>query len=152
MIFMIITASKTFSSVLAFTGASGGITDLVTSLDLHPLIILICMQIIIAFMGTFMEAVSIMMICLPVFMPISNALGFDPVWFGILMLINLEMGQITPPFGMLLFVMKSVAPDDISIQQICWAAVPYIVFDIIVMGIIIIWPQVALWLPAILGK
>lgn len=149
---MIITASKTFSSVLAFTGASGGITDLVTSLDLHPLIILICMQIIIAFMGTFMEAVSIMMICLPVFMPISNALGFDPVWFGILMLINLEMGQITPPFGMLLFVMKSVAPDDISIQQICWAAVPYIVFDIIVMGIIIIWPQVALWLPAILGK
>ena len=61
-------------------------------------------------MGCFMDGVSIMMICLPVFMPISNALGFDPIWFGVLFLINIEMGQMTPPFGMLLFVMKGVAP------------------------------------------
>jgi tripartite ATP-independent transporter DctM subunit len=151
MVFMIITASKTFSSVLAFTGASGGLTDLVRGLDVHPLVILICMQVIIAFMGTFMESVSIMMICLPVFMPISDVLGFDPVWFGILMLINLEMGQITPPFGMLLFVMKSVTSDDITIQEICRAAVPYIVFDVLVMAMIIIWPSIALWLPDLIG-
>jgi TRAP-type C4-dicarboxylate transport system permease large subunit len=116
-------------------------------MDMHPIIILICMQLIIAFMGTFMETVSIMMICLPVFMPISNALGFDPVWFGILMLINLEMGQITPPFGMLLFVMKGVAPTDVSIADICRAAVPYVLFDVVVMALIIIWPSIALWLP-----
>jgi tripartite ATP-independent transporter DctM subunit len=151
MVFMIITASKTFSSVMAFTGASGGLTELVQGMDVHPLIILVCMQVIIAFMGTFMESVSIMMICLPVFMPISDVLGFDPVWFGILMLINLEMGQITPPFGMLLFVMKSVCPDEISIQEICWSAVPYIVFDIVVMAMIIIWPPIALWLPDLVG-
>ena len=151
MVFMIITASKTFSSVLAFTGASGGLTDLVRGMDVHPLIILVCMQLIIAFMGTFMESVSIMMICLPVFMPISDVLGFDPVWFGILMLINLEMGQITPPFGMLLFVMKSVTPEDITIQEICWAAFPYIIFDVAVMAMIIIWPAIALWLPGVIG-
>ncbi|MBW2028609.1 MAG: TRAP transporter large permease subunit [Deltaproteobacteria bacterium] len=152
MVFMIIAASKTFSSILAFTGASTGLTDLVKGLEVHPILILIFMQLIIAFMGTFMEAISIMMICLPVFMPISHVLGFDPVWFGVLMLINLEMGQITPPFGMLLFVMKGVAPEDVSIEEICWAALPYIVFDILIMATIIVWPDIALWLPGMLGE
>lgn len=148
MALMIIAASKTFSSVLAFSGATTELTGLVTGLDAHPILIMICMQLIIALLGTFMESVSIMMICIPLFIPISTALGFDPVWFGILTLINLEMGQITPPFGMLLFVMKGVVPDDIEFKDICWAAFPYIVFDIIIIAAIIIWPSIALWLPA----
>jgi tripartite ATP-independent transporter DctM subunit len=148
MVFMIIAGSKTFSSVLAFTGASGGLTDLVRGLNVHPLVIVVCMQLIIAFMGTFMETVSIMMICLPVFMPICSMLGLDLVWFGVLMLINLEMGQMTPPFGMLLFVMKGVAPKDVTIQQICLASVPYIIFDVIIMAMIIAWPSLAMWLPS----
>lgn len=148
MVFMIIAASKTFSSILAFTGASDGLTGMVEGLKVHPVIILICMQLVIAFMGTFMETVSIMMICLPVFMPICKLLGMNPIWFGVLMLINLEMGQMTPPFGMLLFVMKGVAPKDVTIQQICWSAIPYIIFDILIMAIIIVWPSIALWLPS----
>ena len=107
------------------------------------------MQLIIAFMGTFMETVSIMMICLPVFMPICTVLGLDPIWFGVLMLINLEMGQMTPPFGMLLFVMKGVAPKDVTIQQICLSTVPYIIFDVLIMAMIIVWPPIALWLPSL---
>ena len=150
MALMIIAASKTFSSVLAFSGATSELTGLVEGLDVHPLVILICMQLIIAFLGTFMESVSIMMICLPIFMPIANVLGFDPVWFGILTLINLEMGQITPPFGMLLFVMKGVVPDDIEFKDICWAAFPYIVFDIAIIAAIIMWPNIALWLPSLM--
>jgi len=152
MALMIIAASKTFSSVLAFSGATSELTGLVTGLDAHPILIMICMQLIIALLGTFMESVSIMMICIPIFIPISTALGFDPVWFGILTLINLEMGQITPPFGMLLFVMKGVVPDDIEFKDICWAAFPYIVFDIIIIAAIIIWPSIALWLPASVGN
>jgi len=149
MVLMIIAASKTFSSILAFTGASEGLTNMVQGLDLHPILILLGMQLIVMFMGTFMETVSIMMICLPVFMPICKVLGFDPVWFGVLMLINLEMGQITPPFGMLLFVMKGVAPREVTIQDICRAALPYIIFDIVVMAMVIAWPQIALWLPSL---
>jgi len=148
MALMIIAASKTFSSVLAFSGATTELTGLVTGLDAHPILIMICMQLIIAVLGTFMESVSIMMICIPIFIPISTALGFDPVWFGILTLINLEMGQITPPFGMLLFVMKGVVPDNTDFKDICWAAFPYIVFDIIIIAAIIVWPNIALWLPA----
>jgi tripartite ATP-independent transporter DctM subunit len=150
MIFMIIAASKTFSSILAYTGATRGLLSLVEGAELHPLIILISMQVLVFIMGTFMETISIMMICLPIFMPIIKVLGFDPVWFGVLMLINLEMGQITPPFGMLLFVMKGVAPSKVTMQDICWAAFPYIIFDIIVMAMIINWPSLVLWLPSLI--
>jgi TRAP-type C4-dicarboxylate transport system permease large subunit len=99
----------------------------------------------------FMETISIMMISLPIFMPIVYMLGFDPVWFGIIMLINFEMGMTTPPFGMMLFVMKGVASDDISIKDICYAALPFIGCDMIAMAMIIIWPPLALWLPSLMG-
>jgi tripartite ATP-independent transporter DctM subunit len=150
MVFMIIAGSSTFSNILAYTGASKGLLGLVEGLQIHPILILIGMQVIIGFMGCFMDSISIMMICLPVFMPISTALGFDPLWFGVLMLINIEMGQMTPPFGMLLFVMKGVASEDVTIEKIMWASIPYIIFDIIVMAMIIAWPGLALWLPGFL--
>jgi len=152
MVFMIIAASKTFSSILAFTGASSGLVDMVQNLQVHPLLILASMMVIVALMGCFMETVSIMMICLPVFMPISNALGFEPIWFCVLMLINLEMGQMTPPFGMLIFVMQGVTPKDVTYEKIIWASAPYILFDLLVMAMIVYWPQVALWLPGLVGE
>ena len=150
MVFMIIAASSTFSMILAYTGASKGLLGLIEGLDVHPIFVLIGMQLIVGFMGCFMDGVSIMMICLPVFMPISSTLGFNPVWFGVLFLINIELGQLTPPFGMLLFVMKGVAPEDIKMEEIIWAAVPYMIFDILIMAMIILWPSIALWLPGFL--
>jgi tripartite ATP-independent transporter DctM subunit len=150
MVFTIIAACSTFSMILAYTGASNGLLHLIENLDVHPIMILIIMQIIVGFMGCFMDGVAIMMICLPVFMPISNALGFDPIWFGVLFLINIEMGQMTPPFGMLLFVMKGVAPKDITMEQIILATVPYMLFDILVMALIMMWPGIALWLPTVM--
>ncbi len=147
MVFMIIAASKTFSSIMAYTGATRGLLSLIQELDLSPLVILLCMQLAVFAMGAFMETISIMMICLPIFMPIVKLLGFDPVWFGIIMLINFEMGLSTPPFGMILFVMKGVAPPDIDIKDICWAALPFILCDMVAMAMIIAWPQLVLWLP-----
>ncbi len=152
MVFMIIAASNSFSSILAFTGATGGLLATVQNLDVAPLLILIGMQLVVFVMGTFMETISIMMICLPIFMPIVKTLGFDPVWFGVIMLINFEMGLITPPFGMLLFVMKGVSPPETTINEICWAAFPFIVCDMIVMAMLILWPPLALWLPNLVGN
>ncbi len=147
MVFMTIVASKTFSSVLAYTGASSGLTNLIQGTSLHPMLVLIAMQLIVAILGCFMEGVSIMMICMPVFMPLVATLGFDPVWFGVLFLINVELGQLTPPFGMLLFVMKGVTPPDVKMEEIIRAAVPYMIFDVLIMAMIIVWPDIALWLP-----
>jgi tripartite ATP-independent transporter DctM subunit len=151
MVFMIIAASNSFSSILAFTGATGGLLATVQNLDAAPLLILIGMQLVVFVMGTFMETISIMMICLPIFMPIVKTLGFDTVWFGVIMLINFEMGLITPPFGMLLFVMKGVSPPETTINEICWAAFPFIICDMIVMAMLILWPPLALWLPNLIG-
>jgi tripartite ATP-independent transporter DctM subunit len=150
MVFMIIAASNTFSSLLAFTGATRGLLGVVENLSVPPLVILIGMQLIIFVMGTFMETISIMMICMPIFMPIVKMLGFDPVWFGVIMLINFETGFITPPFGMLLFVMKGVAPD-LSIKEIVYAAAPFVLIEIVAMAIIIAWPQLVLWLPGLVS-
>lgn len=150
MIFMIIAASNTFSAILAYSGATQGLLEVIKTLTLPPLLILLGMQMLVFLLGMFMETISIMMICLPIFMPIIRLLGFDPVWFGVIMLINFEMGLITPPFGMLLFVMKGVAPKEITIGEICRAAVPFILCDILVMGLIIAVPALALWLPSLL--
>lgn len=151
MVFMIIAASKTFSSILAYTGATRGLLEVIQGLSVHPFLILLGMQFTIFFLGTFMETISIMMIALPIFMPIVKILGFDPVWFGILMLINFEMGMTTPPFGMMLFVMKGVAPPEITIKEICYAALPFIVCDMVAMAMIMIWPGLALWLPSLMS-
>lgn len=151
MVFMIIAASKTFSSILAYTGATHGLLEVIEGMNASPFLILLGMQFTIFVLGTFMETISIMMIALPIFMPIVKLLGFDPVWFGILMLINFEMGMTTPPFGMMLFVMKGVAPPDVTIKEICYAALPFILCDMVAMAMIIAWPQLALWLPSLMG-
>ncbi len=151
MVFMIIAASKTFSSILAYTGATQGLLEVIEGLTVHPIFILLGMQLSVFILGMFMETISIMMISLPIFMPIVHMLGFDPIWFGIIMLINFEMGMTTPPFGMMLFVMKGVANDDISIKDICYAALPFIGCDLVAMAMIIIWPSLVLWLPSLMG-
>ena len=147
MIFMIITGSMAFSQILAFTGATASLTRLALGFPVAPIVLLIGMQIVLLLLGMFMDQVSIMMITIPMFMPVALAVGWDPVWFGAIMLLNLEIGVTTPPFGVLLFVMKGVAPSDTTMGQIYRAAIPFIICDLIVMGLMMVVPQTVLWLP-----
>ena len=91
-----------------------------------------------------------MMITLPIFMPLVAALNFDPIWFGILMLISLEVGMLTPPFGMLLFIMKGVAPKDVRMSDIYAAAIPFVALNVLSIAIKIGLPQIATFLPNIM--
>ncbi len=150
MAFMIIAGSKVFSQLLAFTGVSRNLVEIVTSAQISPIFILIGMQLILLLLGCFMEQVAMMMITLPIFMPVVNALQFDPVWFGIMMLINLEIGMLTPPFGMLLFIMKGVVPKDVTMTEVYYAAVPFVILDIAAIGIIMAFPPIATFLPSIM--
>jgi len=90
------------------------------------------------------------MITLPLFVPVVHTLGFDPVWFAVLMLVNLEMAIISPPVGLALFTMKGVAPPDTTMGDIYKAALPFLLLDAIAMALIIAFPVVALWLPGIM--
>ncbi len=109
------------------------------------------MLLILLFLGCFVDQVSMMLITLPFFMPLVQRYGIDPIWFGVLFLICMQLGLLTPPFGLLLFTMKGVAPPSITMNQIYMASLPYIAMSVIVLALIFFIPAVATWLPAVLG-
>jgi TRAP-type C4-dicarboxylate transport system permease large subunit len=151
MMFMILTGSLVFSQLLAYSGATSGLVEYASGLKISPILLIITMQLVILILGTFMEAIAIMMITIPIFMPIVSSLGYSGVWFTLIMLINLEVAMKTPPFGFLLFVMKSIAPAKTTMSQIYSATFPFILIDIFTMGLIMIFPLLALWLPSFMS-
>jgi len=151
MVLLIIAGATAFSQILAYSGASAGIVKFATELPLPPIIILFLMQIILFFLGAFMEPVSIMMVSLPIFVPVIMSLHFDTVWFAVIFLLNIEMATTSPPFGLCLFVMKGVAPIDTTIVDIYKAALPFLGLDLITMALIFIFPELALWLPGLMS-
>jgi len=141
----IIAASAAFSQILAFSGASRGMLDLVLGMAVDPLWVVIIMLGVVVLLGCFIEQVSIMMITLPIFMPIVKAMGMDPIWFCILVLICLSIGQLSPPFGLALFVMKATSPPEVTLKDIYLAAWPYCVIDIVGLALVIQFPILATW-------
>lgn len=145
MILTIIAASAAFSQILAFSGASRGMLQLVLGMAVDPLWVVILMLVVVVLLGCFIEQVSIMMITLPIFMPIVKAMAMDPIWFCILVLLCLAIGQLSPPFGLALFVMKATSPPEVTLKDIYLAAYPYCVIDIIGVALVIYFPILATW-------
>ncbi len=150
MAFLIVFGSATFSQLLAFSGASGGLIQWATSFDLAPVLMLLAMFAVLLLLGTFMEQISIMMLTVPFFFPLARTLGFDPVWFGIITLLALEISFSTPPLGLLLFVMKGVSPPGTTMKEIYTAAIPYIACSMLLVALLILFPSIATWLPGLL--
>src|SRR4030095_9110026 len=151
-ILFIIVGATTFAQVLSFSGATNGIVTLIAGQGLSAMTVIVGLMLILLFLGCFVDQVSMMLITLPFFMPLVQRLGIDPVWFGVLFLICMQLGLLTPPFGLLLFTMKGVAPPSINMQQIYAASVPYIVFGVLVLVAIFAFPPIATWLPGVLGN
>jgi tripartite ATP-independent transporter DctM subunit len=147
MMFMILTGATAFSQILAYTGASQGLLKFILGFNLPPYFILAVMMLILLFLGTLMEQVAIMMVTIPIFMPIINAFGWDPVWFGLLYLVNMSMGMKSPPFGLCLFVMQGVVPPGISTMDIYKSVTPFIILDCIAITIFVLFPGIVTILP-----
>lgn len=150
MILMIFCGSTAFSQILSFSGATKGMVNLTVSLPISPVALLICMMAVVMFLGMFMDQMSILMITLPVFMPICKALGWDPLWFGLMLLINMSIANLSPPFGIELFVMKGVSPPDTTMGEIYRASIPFIIMEAMVIFLVILAPPLATWLPGIM--
>jgi tripartite ATP-independent transporter DctM subunit len=150
MVFIILTGSAGFGQVLAYSGVTTGITNLALQLPVEPIVVLILMQLVVFFMGMFLEQTSILLVTIPIFMPIVSGLGFDVVWFGAIMLLNLELATLSPPFGLSLFVMKGIASADTNIMDIYKAAMPYVGINVLVMALMMLFPQIVLWLPSMM--
>src|SRR4029077_16254665 len=127
-ILFIIIGATTFSQVLSFSGATNGIVGLVSAQGLSATAIVIGMMLILLVLGCLLDQVSMSLITLPFFMPLVQQLGVDPIWFGVLFLICMQLGLLTPPFGLLLFTMKGVAPPGITMNDVFQAALPYVWF------------------------
>jgi tripartite ATP-independent transporter DctM subunit len=150
MVLIIMSAAKAFSQILAFSGATRGLVDFAVNLPVAPMVVIILMQVVALIMGAFIELTSILMITIPIYMPIVQVFGFDPLWFGVILLVNAEMGATTPPFGLSMFVMKGVAPPDTTMGDIYKAGIPYLGCDLITMALLMVFPGIPLWLPNVL--
>jgi tripartite ATP-independent transporter DctM subunit len=151
-ILFIILGATTFAQVLSFSGATNGIVALISGQGLSVTVIIIGMMLILLFLGCFVDQVSMMLITLPFFMPLVQRYDVDLIWFGVLFLICMQLGLLTPPFGLLLFTMKGVAPPSITMQQIYAASMPYIAMSILILVLIFLFPAIATWLPAVLSR
>jgi len=151
MILFIIMTSQTFAQVLSFSGATGGLIRLIEGFELTSLQVLLCMIAILLFLGCFVDQVSMLMVTVPIFVPLSSAAGIDPLLLGVVYLLTMEIGLLTPPFGLLLFVMRGVAPPEIGIGTIYRAVTPFIIIKLAVLGSILAMPGLATWLPGMLS-
>jgi tripartite ATP-independent transporter DctM subunit len=147
MILLIMASASAYTQIIVFSKANVGMVNFLLSTHLSPIVIVIGAQIVIAIMGCFMPVNSILMIVMPLFTPIVIAIGQDPIWFGIITLINVEMAGLTPPFGMHLFVMKAVAPKDTKMEELYRAALPYIGINILTIVLLFAFPVLTSWLP-----
>lgn len=130
-------------------GGTRFLSGILTGLDMAPIVVIIVMMLIIFFLGTFLEWIAIVFITVPVFAPVVVQLGYDPVWFGILFAMNIQIYMLSPPFGPACFYLKSVAPKDVTLQEIFLAVLPFIGLQIIGLALVMAFPQIALWLPGL---
>jgi len=149
MVLIIIAGSAGFSQILAMTGASREAVVAIMGMSASPFMIVSVMLLIIVALGFFMEQTAIMMITLPIMMPVIISLGVDQIWFAVLYLICLQIGQLTPPVGLALFTMKGVSPPEVSMRDVWDGAIPFVILDITALFIMALIPSIITWLPGL---
>ena len=145
MLFMILSGAAVFGHVLTKMRIPQQIVAMVSAADMGVFGFLIVMMALIFVLGMFLESIAIILITTPVILPAMQHLGIDPIWYGVLLVINLELAQITPPVGMNLFTIKAITKAPLG--PIVRGSAPYVVLMIAVMALVMAWPQIALWLP-----
>ena len=146
-IIWLIVGAVSLVGIYNILGGTSFLRGLLTGMDVAPIVVILVMMGIVFLLGTFMDWIAIVFITVPVFTPVVEELGYDPVWFGILFAMNIQIYMLSPPFGPACFYLKSVAPKDVQLQEIYAAVLPFIALQIIGLGLVMAFPQIALWLP-----
>jgi tripartite ATP-independent transporter DctM subunit len=150
MLIWITLAAIFFSKVYIGLDAGFLLQDIVEDTDLSPMWVIIMMLCCYFVLGMFLDDFAIVFITVPLFVPIVETLGFDTIWFAVLFIVSMQCAYLTPPFGYNLFYMRSVAPPEVTIYDLYKAAVPFILLQILGLGLLLAFPQIALWLPEVL--
>jgi tripartite ATP-independent transporter DctM subunit len=150
MLFTILIGASIFASFANFTTMPQDLKDFVEQFSIHPIAVIVAICAVYVVLGTAMEELSMILLTVPIFFPLITHLGFDPVWFGILIVCVVEIGMISPPVGMNVFVLRSVLPD-VPTGQIWKGVMPFLYADIVRLAVLIAFPVITLWLPRALG-
>jgi TRAP-type C4-dicarboxylate transport system permease large subunit len=149
MIFFMFVGALAFSQLLAMTGVLGKFTTLVLSLQVSPMVMFALMQLILFIFNCFMDCLPSLLITVPFFMPVVIGMNMDPLWFGVIYLINSVLGMITPPVGMVLFTAMGMMPD-MKASDVYQAAIPFVILTVIGIIIMVIFPEICTWLPRLI--
>lgn len=145
----IVAAAFVFTKVLVLARVPSTVAEFVGGLDLPPFVIMAAIMLVLIVLGCLVDAASLLLVVTPVLVPVVTPLGYDPLWFGVLLVMNLELAVITPPVGLNLFAMKSVTPD-IPLSQIIRGVIPYIILEFCLLMVMVAVPEIATWLPSII--
>jgi len=145
---ILIAAAMTFGLVLDFYQVTQGVASLVQSLPFPPTIVLIFIIVLLFFVGMFMEPTSIVFIVLPIIFPAVESLGFNPIWFGIIYTITMEMAVLTPPVGLNLYVIQGITRGEASLSDVILGSIPFLIIQALVIVLVFNFPQLALWIPS----
>ena len=152
MVMWTIFGANIFVGLYVMVGGGRFVADLLLGSGLSSWGIIIVMQFILIFLGCFIDWVGIIMLCVPIFGPIVRQLGFDPVWFGVLFAVNLQISFLSPPFGYALFYLKGVAPPEISTVDIWKSSAPFMGLQVLGVISVMVFPEIILWLPKLVYR
>jgi C4-dicarboxylate transporter DctM subunit len=144
----VLVAASLFGFVLSYLQLPQQLSQWLVDQSASPYLVIVGINIILIFLGCIMDPAGILLVTIPIFVPIIKALGFDPVWFGVMFVVNTELAQITPPLGLNLYIIKGIAPPDVSLKDILIGAAPFMILDTIGLILVILFPAIILWLPS----
>ena len=144
----ILVAASLFGYVLSYLQLPQQLAQWLVDQSANPYIVIVGINFILIFLGCIMDPAGILLVTIPIFVPIVKAIGFDPVWFGVMFVVNTELAQITPPLGLNLYIIKGIAPSNVSLKDILTGAAPFMILDLIGLALVIIFPKIILWLPS----
>ena len=146
MILMIMASALLFSFVCSDLYVTQSLAELILSLPLGKWGIIIIINILLLILGFFIPPAAVILMVAPLLLPVVKGLGFDPVWFSVIMTVNLEIGLVTPPVGLNLYIVKGIAPD-VPLSEVLWGVLPFVIIELIVIAAVCVFPWLALWLP-----
>ena len=149
-IFLLLICAQMYSRLLTMSGLAGNVTAWVTALAIPPIFIILGFIVVFVLLGCILDSTSIIILTIPLMYPIAANLGYDPLWFAIVAILAIEIGLLTPPFGMVVFAMKSAIGDGVRVDEIFAGAIPFILLLLVALGIIIAFPRLSTWLPSLM--
>jgi C4-dicarboxylate transporter, DctM subunit len=149
-IFLLLICAQMYSRVLTMSGLAGNLTQWVTALAIPPILVILGFIIVFVLLGCILDSTSIIILTIPLMHPIAVNLGYDPLWFGIVAILAIEIGLLTPPFGMVVFAMQSAIGGTVRVDEIFRGAIPFVVLLAVALGIIIAFPQLTTYLPSLM--